>query len=166
MKKSLTLRRAFSLVEIMIVVVVIGIIAAISSFAWQYHIRKVRAAQLVQGYRVISQAAQVYVSENGQWPADNANGLPPELASAISAQGRGKQPVAGGYWAWRNIPGQYAPDTTDPYVCVTYVTPQFEDDLFLMVDAKMDDGLLRQGKFQGDRIPGGKGKKGYSLFVK
>ena len=66
------IQRGFTLIELMIVVSIIGVIAAIGVPVYQNYLIR---AQVAEGLVLASGAKAVmaeYYSENGDWPADNA----------------------------------------------------------------------------------------------
>ncbi len=74
-------RRAFTLIELMVVVVIIGILAAIAIPRYRDITLKANAAAIVADTRVIVHAAQLYLADNGHYPQDGWWGeVPPDLA--------------------------------------------------------------------------------------
>lgn len=77
-------RPGFSLIELMIVVLVVGIVASIGLPHYQQVLLKARAAEVVGQMDVIKVAAYNYFLDNAGWPADvNRGETPPELASLL-----------------------------------------------------------------------------------
>ncbi|MDO4773637.1 MAG: type II secretion system protein [Candidatus Saccharibacteria bacterium] len=60
--------KGFTLVELLIVIVVIGILAAISIVAYNGVTQKSRDDQRISDVRNITSAAAAYNAENGKWP--------------------------------------------------------------------------------------------------
>src|SRR3954466_12490482 len=69
----------FTLVEIMIVVVIIGLLAALAIPAFQRVQRASQNARVINDFRVFSQAFEVYNSMNGVWPNNAGAGAIPAL---------------------------------------------------------------------------------------
>lgn len=136
-------RSGFTLVEIMIVVVVIGLLAALAIPAF----RKVRiqsyASRLANDYRIFAGAFEVYALEIGTWPADGmGNSLPVDAEPYFEGTAWYQTAPNGGFWDWEvNRLGFVASvgltegDGIDPEV-------------FLRVDEMLDDGDLSSGTFR------------------
>lgn len=74
-------RGGFSLVELLIVLLMVGILAQISIPSYQRHIRMARAAAAVSDVQTVRLAAYAYNSDTHAWPADvNRGVVPPELS--------------------------------------------------------------------------------------
>src|SRR5882757_11314167 len=71
------LTRGFTLVEIMIVVVIIGLLAALAIPAFQRIQRASQNSRVVNDFRVFTQAFETYATENGNWPANVGAGVVP-----------------------------------------------------------------------------------------
>jgi type IV pilus assembly protein PilA len=139
---------AFTLVEIMIVVVIIGLLAAIAIPAFSRVRQKAQNGRFLSDLRTFSQAFETYAQVNGQWPNNSGSGaIPPGMSGDFNeANWKGRNSV-GGRWNWdRNINGVNAGVST------TNVT--VDDAQMTAIDAVIDDGNLATGLFQkfGDRF--------------
>ncbi len=74
------MRKGFTLIELMIVVIIIGILAAIAIPKYISVTKKAEAARVISDFRVIASAVQMYVGETGEYPPDYyPGGIPREL---------------------------------------------------------------------------------------
>lgn len=135
----------FTLVEIMIVVVIIGLLAALAIPAFQRVQRASQNARVINDFRVFAQAFEIYNSQNGAWPANAGSGVVP--SSPVSMSGDFKVAswqavtVVGGRWNWDNniSSGGNAGICIAAFTCTQ---AQLEE-----IDAKIDDGDLTTGNF-------------------
>jgi prepilin-type N-terminal cleavage/methylation domain-containing protein len=91
---------AFTLIEIMIVVVMIGILAAIAIPAFQKLTKRSQNTAFVNDLRIASEAIQRYSLETGDWPPDGGGTLPVQLTGYLPPPDRWSLPTpVGGLWA-------------------------------------------------------------------
>lgn len=135
-------RSGFTLVEIMIVVVIIGLLAALAIPAMQRVRQRAQNSRFVSDLRTFSQAFETYAMENGDWPANVGSGVvPAALTNQISSAAWTSVNSLGGRWNW------------DAYrlgikagIATTGVTASTEQ--MTAIDQMIDDGDLTTGRFR------------------
>ncbi|MBI4626208.1 MAG: type II secretion system protein [Verrucomicrobia bacterium] len=135
-------RVGFTLVEIMVVVVIIGLLAAMGIPALQRAQRRSQNSRFVSDLRVFAQAFETYALENGSWPPNVGAGVVPAgLSSAIQVSVWTAPTVLKGRWNYdRNIGGIA--------VAVSLSGSSVTDAQMQEIDAMIDDGDLTAGNFQ------------------
>ena len=136
---------AFTLVEIMIVVVIIGLLAALAIPAFQRVQTAARVSRIANDFRVFTNAFEIYNSENGFWPNNAGAGVVPTTPIPMNGDfkvGNWTATTAiGGRWNWdRNISGINAGLSISGFTV--------PDSELIALDAKIDDGDLTTGNFQ------------------
>ncbi|WP_324726153.1 type II secretion system protein [Actomonas aquatica] len=139
--------RGFTLVEIMIVVVIIGLLAAMAIPAFSRVRENSRHSTLANDIRIFAAAFETYALEHGSFPADtNIGVLPPAMLSGNSTLDAdafaAKTPIGGNYdWDY-NVFGVVAAVSVADATITTAELTRF--------DAKFDDGDLTTGQFRGN----------------
>lgn len=133
----------------MIVVVIIGLLAALAIPAFQRVQRASRNGRVANDFRVFAQAFDTYAAENGAWPANAGSGVVPAgMSGNFKTNVWTSVTVIGGRWNWdRNLSGVSAGISI-----ARYTIPDAE---LAEIDAKLDDGDLSTGMFrktQSDRV--------------
>ncbi len=135
--------QGFTLVEIMIVVAIIALLAAVALPSFLRARKQAQNAKFLNALRVATSAVETYVIENGNYPPDSNRGVVPAgLGSYLDETlgWTGTTPV-GGQWDWDfNVFGFKAA------VCVVGATIDVEQ--FTEIDKQLDDGDLTTGRFQ------------------
>ena len=134
--------RAFTLVEVMVVVVIIGLLAAMSLPAYRRITMRSKTAAVVSDLRAFSTAFITYSLQNGKWPADGTpQEIPPEMSGALPSGFAGKSPI-GGVYKW-NYDVSADGITAKAAIIIESVGGEAissDADLRDMIDAEMDDG--------------------------
>jgi len=132
----------FTLVEIMIVVVLIGLLASIAIPAFQRLQRASQNSRFISDLRTFAQAFEIQVAETGSWPANAGSGVVPAgMAGSFNTGNWQARTVLGGRWNWdRNMSGVAAGISVTSY---TVTDAQLSD-----IDAQIDDGDLDTGQFR------------------
>ena len=137
------LKRGFTLIEILVVVTIIGLLAALAVPTFLKVTKNSRAAALARDLKTIVNASETYIMESGLWPPDtNTGAFPFELAGYFSQRFFETNTPAGGNWDFE----QYDSGITS---AVGVVSPDLEETIILQqVDAVIDDSNLNTGRFR------------------
>jgi type II secretory pathway pseudopilin PulG len=132
---------AFTLVEVMIVVVFIGLLALIAIPAFQRIHRASLATRIVNDIRIFAQSFEAYSMQNGSWPASSTGGaIPAGMTGDFHGDAWQRTTPIGGNWEWENA------GTFTAAMAINGFTP--DDALLTVIDTKIDDGDLTVGRFQ------------------
>jgi prepilin-type N-terminal cleavage/methylation domain-containing protein len=128
---------AFTLVEIMIVVVIIGLLAALAIPAFQRSRERTQATRLANDFHQYDTAFQRYSMEAGLLPpaAAAAGTIPTGMDGYLPANYTEASPMGGGY-VW-----------SGPSCYVVLVNTNATDSVMVLVDTALDDGNLTTGNF-------------------
>ena len=144
--------RAFTLVEILIVVVILGILAAVVVPAFANAVDPSRHASFATNCRAFAQAMQYYRAENGEWPEDGGSGTVPAGTENLLDVSAFETPTPiGGVWDTESDPAGLG------YGIGVHFngTGETRDSAYMtLIDEMMDDGDLTTGGFM--EFPGGR----------
>jgi len=129
----------------MIVVVIIGLLAALAIPAIKRVQRASQNARVINDFRAFSQAFEIYNSQNSTWPNNVGPGQVPSspvpMTDDLRVSSWQSTTSIGGRWNWdKNIAGHTAGISISGFTC--------PNDQLLEIDVKMDDGDLSAGRFQ------------------
>lgn len=138
-------RRAFTLVEVLIVVVILGILAAVVVPSFANAVEPSRHSAFATSARAFAQAMQYYRAENGQWPDDGQSGVaPPGTEDILDIDAFQSPTPIGGVWDGESDPAGLGYgigvhfDGTGETRDAAYMT---------LIDELIDDGDLTSGGF-------------------
>ena len=137
----------FTLVEILIVVVILGVLAAIVIPQFADATSQSSKSVFVSNLRHYTEAAQLYLFDTGDYPPDSSSGqLPSGFADYIDeAQWSAGTPI-GGVW---DIEYQDSGGVTSALGVHFNGEGQTRDDVYMRsIDALVDDGDLNTGRFR------------------
>jgi type IV pilus assembly protein PilA len=133
----------FTLVEIMIVVAIIALLAAVALPSFLRAREQSQNTKFISALRVASDAIDIFVMENHRYPPDANRGVIPigmETYLDQSVNWTGTTPI-GGRWDWDfNVSGVQA--------AISVVEPTASVEQLREIDRKFDDGDLSTGRFR------------------
>lgn len=127
---------AFTLVEIMIVVVIIGLLAAMAIPAFQRVREKSIASRYANDFNQFSAAFQRYALENGGWPAGVVGGVIPTGMTGYLPESYTQASPMGGNYGWSGPSGR-----------IVLLNTAATASVMQKVDAILDDSDLTTGDF-------------------
>lgn len=142
--------RAFTLVEIMVVVVIIGLLAAAALPAYRLITLRSRAASVVNDLRTFSTVFITYSLQNGRYPDDgDPQVVPPQVAGQLPGNFSQRTPI-GGVYKWNfDIPADGVPAKAAIIIQAVSGNSLLDDlDQLETVDKQIDDGNLATGNMQ------------------
>lgn len=142
----------FTLVEIMVVVIIIGVLTAMAIPGVQKVIRTSRNNVIINDLRVFTAAFQQYAVEYGDWPGDQASGdsYPTGMDGYLGESSWTNITPIGGNYDWdKNV----THNGTTFEAVISINDGQSNEIIVSMdqleeIDAKMDDGVLSTGYFR------------------
>ncbi len=135
---------AFTLVEMMIVVLIIGILLAISIYSFSIVRRSAQDMRFINDLRVAVAAFELYSLENsGKYPADRSHGVMPSGMVGYLSGMRWSSPTSmGGLWEWDK-------DQYGFTAGVSFFSGSVNMDARMaVIDRRIDDGDLLAGRFR------------------
>lgn len=147
-------RPAFTLVEIMIVVVIIGLLMAIAVPSWQKIRIQAQNARLLNDYRQYTDTFKQYNLEYGEWPQDRNRGVfPPEMEGYLRREVFTERNFVNGVWDWEG--------DTNGVSGLTLREANVSEEQMLLIDRQLDDGNLSTGMFVQGAVAG----SGYTYII-
>ncbi len=137
----------FTLLELLVVVAIIGILAAIGASVYINQIDRARVAAVAADLRTFENGFLSYAKDNSQFPPDShlpaPYHLPPGtgMENYLPARRWAQDTPLGGNYNWEG-PNSY------PYAGISLFEPSAPASVFAMLDEKIDDGNLGQGRFR------------------
>lgn len=132
----------FTLVEIMIVIMIIGLLASLAFPGFDSARRNAQNAKLVNDFRIYGGAVSMFSIANGEYPADSSSGVvPPGFEDYISVGTWNNGPSIGGVWDME----------LDSYGIISAVGVHrftVSLDQLVQLDEQYDDGDLSTGRYR------------------
>ena len=92
------MKKGFTLIELLVVVLIIGILSAVALPQYRKAVEKARAAEAIQTAATLTRAIDIWLMENGGFPADVIRGT--DLPLSVELNGGSWE---GGYYSTKNF---------------------------------------------------------------
>lgn len=134
--------RGFTLIEILVVVVVIGMLAAFAIPFFGKIRRESQATRISADFRTYRTAFEVHALELGFWPEETATGVtPPTMIEYLKGDPFPVATPIGGYWNWDF-------DNGTVLAALGIHQPTAGDAVLVRIDEMLDDGNPSTGDFR------------------
>ncbi len=142
------MRRGFTLFEVLVVVVVLGILAAVVVPQFTHASTESKGTALAQSLKTIANAVDQYHARHGAYPPDvGPNFFPAGLAPFMTAeQFLNPQASAGAAFDWDN----WGTTMSVTVHGLNSSRPLPSNDVLLITDRLIDDGILNTGRFRSE----------------
>lgn len=165
MNRSLTTTRAFTLVELIAVIVVLAVLASVAVPKYFDFARKGKVSAIAADFRSIANAVNAYTRDKGAFPPDSWHAFPVELGPylhTLQSTAYTHTPLGPNTYYDYNGPPYVSPTGTlgngpafslcghqpgSPTTWRTFSSDEYN--LLLEVDAIIDDGNASTGRMQG-----------------
>jgi prepilin-type N-terminal cleavage/methylation domain-containing protein len=143
-------RRGFTIVEVMIVTLVIGVLSLLAMPAFRQSRMETLATSVASDFRTFSEGFMMYAAESGQWCLRGSRGhLPDEMDGYIRRDSFEAPSAIGGSWQWRGpTSGQARSGRGSASLDIRNIELN-DRELLLRIDEILDDGNLATGQVQG-----------------
>lgn len=138
-------KRAFTLVEIMIVVAIIGLLASIAIPSFLKARKDSMITAVANDLRVFGDAFDTYAVIKGKYPADTHNTIPPGMEDYIE-QDAWNGYAMGGHFNWEGP--SWGEGGAYNYAGIALFEATASTEELRTLDEKIDDGNLATGRFR------------------